>query len=130
VPTTIGEIVRLTRMFGRARQAHVEEWTQRKRRKQICTHGGDAVAQAVAARVLGALSAAFGLMSTAVTFWAPARAAASAKCLTPCPHRRRACPSVEAADKIGKAFAAGFLPVPGTPSSENQMIGKEVNHIP
>src|ERR1700726_3963721 len=42
MPTTIGEIARLTRMLGRARQDHVEEWPRRKRRKQVCTHGADA----------------------------------------------------------------------------------------
>ena len=56
MPAAIGEIARFARMFGRARQDHIEERAGRKRREEISAHGGNAVAHAVGARVLGGLA--------------------------------------------------------------------------
>src|SRR5580704_2212789 len=52
MPTTIGKVARLSRMFRRARKDHVEHRPGRKRREEIRADASNTVAQTVGAGVL------------------------------------------------------------------------------
>ncbi len=108
MPAAIGEVARLARHAWAGSTGSRRTAAAAPAPRAGCEHSAPTRSPKPLARAFSAaVSAAFGLMSAAMTLAAPARAAASARMPDPVPTSRTRLPrQVETADEFGKALAA------------------------